>query len=198
MINSINPTNYLALDLEFNTIDLKITNIIQVGVAIGNINDGIIKTQSWFVNPNEPLSDHIISLTGITEDDIKNAPPLQEIANDLKTLIETYNTFVNPIQWGFDDDEELKSAFRNNGINFPYFGRRAIDVKQIFTFLESARGNTTKSNLKNSMNKYKLKFEGKPHRADVDAKNTLIFFFELMNRQRKLEEMITSIKNLKI
>ena len=48
------------------------------------------------------------------------------------------------------------------------------------------------------MTKYKLKFEGKPHRADVDAKNTLMFFFELIKRQRKLEEMITSIKNLKI
>ncbi len=194
----INPTNYLALDLELNTIDLKPTNIIQVGVAIGNINDGVLKTQSWFVNPNELLSDHIIALTGITEGDIKSANVLEEIAADLKTLIQTYDTFVNPIQWGFNDDEELKSLFRNNGIEFPFFGRRAIDVKQIFVFLEAARGNSVKSNLKNSMNKYKLKFEGKPHRADVDAKNTLMFFFELINRQRKLEEMITSIKNLKV
>lgn len=194
----INPTNYLALDLEFNTVDLKTTNIIQVGVAIGNINDGVLKTQSWFVNPNELLSDHIIALTGITEGDIKSSTPLEEIAADLKTLIQTYDTFVNPIQWGFNDDEELKLLFRNNNIDFPFFGRRAIDVKQIFVFLEAARGNSVKSNLKNSMNKYKLKFEGKPHRADIDAKNTLMFFFELMNRQRKLEEMITLIKNLKV
>lgn len=194
----INPTNYLALDLELNTIDLKPTNIIQVGVAIGNIVSGVFITKSWFVNPNEPLSDHIIALTGITEGDIKSASSLEEIAADLKTLIQTYDTFVNPIQWGFNDDEELKSLFRNNDIDFPFFGRRAIDVKQIFVFLEAARGNSVKSNLKNSMTKYKLKFEGKPHRADVDAKNTLMFFFELIKRQRKLEEMITSIKNLKI
>lgn len=194
----IDPINYISIDLEFNTIDLKTTNIIQVGIAVGNISEGVIKTQSWFVDSKEPLSEHIIALTGITESDISNATSLEQIALDLQTIIDQYKLFVNPVQWGFDDTDALKNAFKNSGIHFPCFGRRTIDVKQIFTFIEMTNGRSVKSGLKNSMNKYKIKFEGKPHRADIDAKNTLIFFFELLKRQRRIEESIQMIKDLKI
>jgi hypothetical protein len=44
------------------------------------------------------------------------------------------------------------------------------------------------------MGKFHLSFAGKAHRADVDAKNTLLFYFELLKRQKKLENMVSIIK----
>lgn len=194
----IDPINYISLDLEFNTIELRTTNIIQVGVSIGNYIEGIKETKSWFVDPGEPLSEHIISLTGITEGDIKNATDIKEIAWELGALINEYSCFVNPVQWGFNDAECLKNLFKKHKINFPYFGRQNIDVKQLFSFIEITNGRSIKAGLQNAMNKFKIKFEGHSHTADIDAKNTLKFFFELLRRQRIIEESIYSIKNLKV
>jgi inhibitor of KinA sporulation pathway (predicted exonuclease) len=59
-----------------------------------------------------------------------------------------------------------------------------------------AKRNSFKGGLRASMSKYKLNFKGEPHRADVDAYNTLVFYFELMKRQTKIEEMIRTAKEL--
>ena len=189
--------NYLALDLELNTNELgNTTKIIQVGVAFGS-NVSNIETRKWYVDPKEPLSTHIVGLTGITQEDINTkAVPLSQVATELASIIEANQTFVNPIQWGGGDDQELKAEFEENGIEFRCFGHRAIDVKTLFVFLQMAKGNSWKGGLRACMSKYKLDFKGEPHRADVDAYNTLVFYFELMKRQAKIEEMIRTAKEL--
>ena len=189
--------NYLALDLELNTNELgNTTKIIQVGVAFGS-NVSNIETRKWYVDPKEPLSAHIVGLTGITQEDIDTkAVPLSQVAAELASIIEVNQTFVNPVQWGMGDADELKAEFKENNIEFPCFGNRAIDVKTLFVFLQMAKGNSWKGGLQACMSKYKLNFYGEPHRADVDAYNTLVFYFELMKRQAKIEEMIRTVKEL--
>lgn len=188
---------YLALDLELNTdSEGSTTKIIQVGVAVGS-EPSNIETRKWYVDPKEPLSTHIIGLTGITQEDIDTkAVPLSQVAAELASIIEANQTFVNPIQWGMGDADELKAEFKENNIEFPYFGNRAIDVKTLFVFLQMAKGNSWKGGLRACMSKYKFDFKGEPHRADVDAYNTLVFYFELMKRQAKIEEMVRTAKEL--
>ena len=53
---------------------------------------------------------------------------------------------------------------------------------------------SSKGGLASAMGKFHLPFVGKAHRADVDAKNTLLFYFELLKRQKKLENMVSTIK----
>ena len=62
---------FLALDLEMNQPSGK---IIQVGIAIGSANDRRDQyiTKKWYINPNEPLDQFIIDLTGITQSDISS------------------------------------------------------------------------------------------------------------------------------
>lgn len=200
-------TNYLALDLELNTEQGKTTYIIEVGVAIGNITDGIIFKKQWFVKPSRDLSgtplfdntlsDFIVGLTGITQEDYdSNTTDLSVVATELRGLINEYDTFVNPVTWGIGDSEELKTTFKQEGIDFPCFGCRIIDVKNIFIFIEAANGRALSGGLRNAMNKYKIKFEGKPHRAATDAENTLRFFFHLLKRQNTLEEIVRTSKSL--
>jgi len=191
----MNKQNFLALDLELNSDgNNNITKIIQVGVAFGS-EPSNIQTYKWYVDPKEPLTPFITQLTGITQQDIDTkAVPLATVAEELGKLIDEQQTFVNPVQWGMGDADELKAEFKENNAEFPYFGHRVIDVKTIYTFLQLSSGNSIKGGLKSSMGRYKLQFKGEPHRADVDAYNTLVFYFELMKRQSKLEQIVRTNK----
>jgi len=190
--------NYISLDLELNNNPDGSTpnpKIIQVGISVGNLNDGIILTQNWLIDPFEDIYPFITSLTGITDTNItENATTLEKVANDLSTIITQYNCFVNPITWGSGDATCLIKEFKDNNIRFPHFGRRELDVKQLYVFLMQAQNKSAKGGLASAMGKFNIPFTGKAHRADVDAKNTLIFYFELLKRQKTLENIVSTIK----
>lgn len=184
---SIRDTPYLAIDLELNGND-----IIQVGVAIGSAytDPGEYIVKSWYVKPisGGPISGEITKLTGITQGVIDNyAVNHDVVAKELGDLISQHGVFVNPVQWGLSDADELKREFNDLGVKFPFFGRRVIDVKHFFLFIEAANGRSLSGGLRSAMGRHGLHFTGTPHRADWDALNTLRFFFHLLRRQQSLE-----------
>jgi inhibitor of KinA sporulation pathway (predicted exonuclease) len=79
-------------------------------------------------------------------------------------------------------------------VEFKKFGRREIDVKTLNTFLMISQDKSTTSSLKSAMGRFKMQFQGTPHRADVDASNTLALFFGLLRRQSKLEDFIENVR----
>lgn len=181
---------FLALDLELNQPSGK---IIQVGVAIGDKNmrfeDYIVR--KWYINPQEPISEFITDLTGITDADIgANAYSHEFVARELSELIREHKVFVNPVTWGGGDSVELLAEFCKNHADFPHFGRRWIDVKTFYTLLMFARNKKPSGGLASAMGAFKLHFKGDAHRADVDAANTLALFFKLIDRQRKMEFLV--------
>jgi inhibitor of KinA sporulation pathway (predicted exonuclease) len=194
-MNPLRPINYLALDLELNTDGHQTYEICEIGIAIGNPSESIL-TDSKVIKITQPLFQKTTEITGITQEEIDNGINLNEAASWLSSLIETHKPFTNPVTWGLGDSQELLQTFRENQINFPFFGRRIIDVKHFFLFIEAANGRALSGGLRSAMNKHKLKFLGTPHRAESDAENTLRFFFHLLKRQRKLEEMIIMSKQL--
>lgn len=190
--------NFLSLDLEMNNSEVNLENpkIIQVGISIGNVTE-ILLTKSWYVDPNEPIYDFIVNLTGITDEIIKNqSVSLDIIAKEISDLIISFNCYVNPITWGAGDVVKLIDTFKENNISFKHFGRREIDVKQIYTFLMLSQNRNLKGGLSSAMGRFNLPFRGKAHRADIDAENTLRFFFKLIERQTKLEQMISVSKTI--
>lgn len=183
---------YLALDLELNQPSGK---IIQVGIAIGSATDKKYFTKKWYIDPKEPISEFITGLTGITDADIRNESWSHSyVAEELGALIKEHNCFINPITWGGGDSSELQAEFSKQCVDFPHFGRRWIDVKTWYTFLMLARGKKPSGGLASAMGAYKLQFNGLAHRADVDAENTLAFFFKLLERQRGLEQLLDDAK----
>jgi inhibitor of KinA sporulation pathway (predicted exonuclease) len=187
---------YLALDLELNQPSGK---IIQVGVAIGSIKDRRAQyiTKKWYISPHEPLDPFIIGLTGITESDLsKYSVSHETVARELADLIKEHKTFINPVTWGGGDSAELLAEFCKNHADFPHFGRSWIDVKTWYTYLMLSRNKKPSGGLSSAMGSFKLQFQGTAHQADIDAENTLAFFFKLLERQNKLEGLFDTIKSI--
>jgi inhibitor of KinA sporulation pathway (predicted exonuclease) len=185
---------FIALDLEMNCKQdsSEPGKIIQVGIAIGNyenyLNQQYIE-RSWFVNPNEDIEPYITELTGISNDDMRYASSYSEIHYEIKSLIDQYSCFVNPVVWGGGDSNLFKSEVRD-AIGFCHiFGFREIDIKTIHTFNLLVQNKKTTSSLKSALSFYKMKFEGTPHRAVDDARNTLNLFFKFINRENNILEL---------
>lgn len=195
--------NYVCLDLELNNKnDGTKPKIIQVGIAIGSpILPDKLKTFSWYLDPQEPITPFITQLTGITDEIIKEkSVPHEVVAQELSELLKVYNCFTNPVVWGGggegNDATELKDEFRERNIDFPFFGRRVIDVKTLYVFNQIYRGKSPSGGLRKSMIAYGLEFLGTSHRAEVDALNTLRFFFYFLNRESQLQNTINQLKTL--
>lgn len=191
-----NNQKFLALDLELNQPSGK---IIQVGIAIGSMQDRRDQyiTKKWYLNPGEPLDPFIIDLTGITPSDISTyCVSHQTVADELAALLREHRCFINPVTWGGGDSTELLSEFCKNHADFPHFGRRWIDVKTWYTLHMLARGKEPKGGLASAMGQYKVPFLGRAHQADVDAENTLALFFKIIARQRAMENVIGSAKDI--
>ena len=193
---------YLALDLELNNADDGSTpnpKIIQVGVAIGSARENPKEwiTKKWYVKINDPIYPFITDLTGITTQDIQQFGMTHyDIGQELSRLIKEHDVFVNPVTWGGGDSTELKYEFDTHGIEFRHFGRRWIDVKTWYTLRLLANGKRPAGGLSSAMGVYKLQFEGKAHRADVDAYNTLRLFFEILKRQKQMLDTVSLAKGL--
>lgn len=191
----INKQNFFALDLELNQPSGK---IIQVGIAIGNLTDGIIERRAWYLDPVEPLDEFITQLTGIQQDDIdRESVSYATLEKELREVIEQYKCVPNPVQWGHGDGNALRKEFQFQSVECKCLGRRDIDVKQIHSFLAIGRGKSPKGGLASSMGHYKLPFEGTAHRAHWDAHNTLRLYFHLLQRQIKFENILTTLKDQK-
>lgn len=191
--------NYLSLDLELNNSreDLVNPKIIQVGISVGNYENGILLTKCWYLDPGEPIYEFITELTGINDFIIaQHSVSMETMSKELSEIIKKYDCFVNPVTWGAGDAVKLISDLKANNIYFPHFGRRELDVKQLFTFFMLTQNKSSKSSLSSALNKFRLQFKGIPHRADADAENTLLLLFKMMERQKKLEEILILCKSV--
>ena len=70
--------NYVALDLEMTGLHLKTDHIIEIG-AVRMESGNAAAHFSTLVNPHQTLSAHIIDLTGITDDMLRDAPEIGEV-----------------------------------------------------------------------------------------------------------------------
>jgi inhibitor of KinA sporulation pathway (predicted exonuclease) len=164
----------LSLDLEMAQPS---RNIIQIGAVIYDLKKNeLIETFNRYVNPNEPISEYIEKLTGISDNTIaEQGVPLKEAFLDLVAWAGKFNRFYQVVTWGAGDLPELRRQIEllDDPINLGWtFGRRELDVKTLHTAIRIAMGEKPQSGLAKSLNRYGLRFIGTKHSAVDDAINT--------------------------
>jgi len=172
----------------FTFIDLELAQpsrkLIQLGAVVGNIKTGqVLERLSVFVNPHEQLSEFIINLTGITQEQVDTGTTLEKMYEQLCSLHKKHGSYRNFVQWGSGDSECIREQMGLNGEVF-IGGRRTIDVKTIFIAWRLSQGEKLQSGLAKSLVKLGLKFEGTKHNALSDAENTFRIFMALQKKFR--------------
>jgi DNA polymerase-3 subunit epsilon len=121
------------------------TRITEIGVARIDINRMVVSGgYHTLVNPEEPLTDFIVSYTGLTNEKLKDAPKFKDIASSLVEFIGGKNNVIAAWPMSFEQPI-LQWEFANAGIPYP-LDRRGIDIGTIAAYYMKINGIDLKQN----------------------------------------------------
>lgn len=120
--------SYVCLDLETTGLNPKRDKIIEIGVI--KVKDGeIIGQLESFVNPQRPLDERIVELTGIRDEQLGGAPDIED------TLPELIDFIGEDILLGHSvlfDYSFVKKAAVNQRLKFEKFGIDTLKIARKF------------------------------------------------------------------
>ena len=155
----------VVFDLETTGLDLVKDRIIQLSY-IKVYPDGKEERDNLFVNPEKEIPAEVAALTGITNEDVENAPTFKELSSTLNEKFKgcdfagfNSNHFDIPL---------LAEEFLRCGIDFDFSKCRLIDAQTIFHKME-------RRNLSAAYKFYcgrKMEEDFEAHRADQDTEAT--------------------------
>ncbi|MBR5656668.1 MAG: 3'-5' exonuclease [Prevotella sp.] len=155
----------VVFDLETTGLDLVKDRIIQLSY-IKVYPDGKEERDNLFVNPEKEIPAEVAALTGITNEDVENAPTFKELSSTLN------EKFKGCDFAGFNsnhfDIPMLAEEFLRAGIDFDFSKCRLIDAQTIFHKME-------RRNLSAAYKFYcgrKMEEDFEAHRADQDTEAT--------------------------
>ena len=116
--------SYISIDLETTGLNPKTDKIIEIGAA--KVVDGVcVDTFSSFVNPGRRLEERITELTGIRDEDLAQAPYIEEVLPKLLDFLGDFCLLGHSVQFDFSF---LKKAAVNMDLPFE---KQAIDTLKI-------------------------------------------------------------------
>ena len=155
----------VIFDLETTGLDIVKDRIIQISY-IKVFPDGREERGNYLVNPEKPIPDVVVQLTGISNEDVPGQPTFKEIAQTINKIfadsdIAGYNSnhFDVPL---------LAEEFLRANIDFDFSKRNMIDVQTIYHKME-------RRNLAAAYKFYcgrKMEEDFTAHRADEDTEAT--------------------------
>lgn len=155
----------IVFDLETTGLDFIRDRIIQISY-IKVSPDGTEERENIFVNPEKPIPHEVVELTGITDDDVKDAPTFKTLAPQLCEKFKSCD-FAGYNSNHFDIPM-LAEEFLRAGIDFDFSKVRLIDAQTIFHKME-------RRNLAAAYKFYcgrKMEDDFTAHRADEDTEAT--------------------------
>ena len=155
----------IVFDLETTGLDFIRDRIIQISY-IKVSPDGTEERENLFVNPEKPIPHEVVELTGITDDDVKDAPTFKTLAPQLCEKFKGCD-FAGYNSNHFDIPM-LAEEFLRAGIDFDFSKVRLIDAQTIFHKME-------RRNLAAAYKFYcgrQMEEDFTAHRADEDTEAT--------------------------
>lgn len=155
----------IVFDLETTGLDFIRDRIIQISyIKVSPY--GTEERENLFVNPEKPIPHEVVELTGITDDDVKDAPTFKTLAPQLCEKFKGCD-FAGYNSNHFDIPM-LAEEFLRAGIDFDFSKVRLIDAQTIFHKME-------RRNLAAAYKFYcgrKMEDDFTAHRADEDTEAT--------------------------
>ena len=155
----------VVFDLETTGLDIVKDRIIQISY-IKVMPNGTEERVNQFINPGRPIPPEVVSITGITDDQVAHAPRFKDIAAKLQ------QTFTGCDFAGFNsnhfDIPLLAEEFLRVGIDFDFSRCRLIDAQTIYHRME-------RRNLAAAYQFYcgrKMEDDFQAHLADQDTEAT--------------------------
>lgn len=168
--------DYVVFDVETTGLSSKYDQIIELaGVKVRN--GEIVDRFERFSNPNEPLTETIKEITGITDDMLVDAPPISEVIRDFKTWVgdAIFVAHNASFDMGF-----IEAAYRREGLE-PYTNG-VIDTLELS---RSINKDFKKHGLNILAKKYSVELT-QHHRAIYDAEATAYIFIKMLAQIKKL------------
>jgi len=163
--------------------------ICEIGICIGDIQEKrIVETKSFLINPDEEISPFITTLTGITNEMVKDCPDLTGAFRQMCDYIAPFNCHRQVIQWGGGDTYELKNQLYGKidlSKEWP-LGRTTMNVKNVVQAIRCAKNQPTQGGLKKMCNVFNVKVDGPMHRAHNDARATMQLYFKLLELLKEI------------
>lgn len=170
--------NYISIDLETTGLHPKRDKITEIG-ALKVVNGEVTDTFSTFVNPGRKLEERIVELTGIHDEDLENAPYIEDVLPALFAFMEDMPLLGHSVLFDFTF---LKKAAVDRKMPFE---------KKVIDTLKIARKYLPE--LEHRSLEYLCEYYGIPHqahRAFEDAQATHILYGKLCEQfyEREMQE----------
>ncbi|MGX4763416.1 exonuclease domain-containing protein [Holzapfeliella sp. JNUCC 72] len=170
-------TTYAVVDLETTGTHREAQDrVIQFGCAIIQ-KQKIVKTYSFLINPGREIPERITRLTGITDDDVKDAPKFEDLALQLYKILKGTIFVAHNVNF---DLPFLNYELEKAGI--APLTNKAIDTVELAQILLP----TSESFKLNDLSKRLNIKHTNPHQADSDAIVTAKLLMKLQRKARQL------------
>ena len=121
-------SKYVVVDIETTGVNRQIDRIIEIGAATYEYGRKVSEYHT-LVNPGQLLPPEIIKLTGITQDEVDQAPYLEEIVNDFRNYISNLPLIGhNILSFDIPFLKAHIGEFDNPGIDTLILARKVFDI----------------------------------------------------------------------
>lgn len=173
---------YAFVDVETTGTSAQYGQIIEIGII--RVEDGIVTdTYQTLLKPARPLPPIITSITGITDQDLVDAPQFEEVSGRIQELLEGAIFVAHNAAF---DYAFVKQEFKRLGVSW--------NAKTLCTVKVSRNlfPNEERHNLDSLIARYNLPMK-KRHRAYDDA-YAMLAFLEAATNERSLDEVQASMR----
>jgi len=173
----------IFFDLETTGIDVVKDRIVELSY-LKIFPDGREESKTWRINPEMPIPPEATAVHGISNDDVKDSPTFQKIAQTLA------NEFEGCDFAGFNSNKFdiplLAEEFLRTSVDFDMKRRKFVDVMVIFMKMEQR-------NLAAAYRFYCKKDLDNAHSAEADTRATFEILQAQIDRYSGLENDIESL-----
>ncbi len=178
--------SYVVFDIETTGLSPKNDGVTEIG-AVKVVNGQVVEEYNQLINPEKPIPDKIVELTGITDDMVRDQPKISEVIGDFKDFCE--GSILVAHNAGFDVGFMREQYLRNNlSLDNPVLDTLEL-TRAMFPDFKNHKLNVIAKNLGVSLENH--------HRAVDDARATAQIFIKCMEENKRSGiESIHQVNNL--